>query len=97
MQEQEPFVRCPNCNKYVLPPGLIIVVHSKHAMEQFCDTRGACGRIECPGCGFYVNPLYHSQWECNFAKSAYEQRDVPLDKTEVLSQAEAILKEGRRR
>ena len=92
---KEPFERCPNCHKYILPPGLIIVLHSTNAPDRFCDTNGSCARIECPGCGFYINPLYHSQWECNFSRKAYGWQGKTLDSQEVLCEAEAILREAR--
>jgi hypothetical protein len=70
---------------------MVIVVAAKD-VEKFCSTRGECTRVECAGCGFYVNPKYHSQWECEFAQRAYEQRNEPLNASEVLAEAEAILK-----
>lgn len=94
------FLVCPSCGKYVVPPGLTIVMSSANASELFCSTRGDCTRVTCPGCGYFVNPLYHSQWECNqFVKRWGDARVPrrPMVEREVLAEAEAILKDARRK
>jgi hypothetical protein len=97
----EPFERCPNCKKLLLPPGMIIFVTDINAPEWFCNTQGDCARRECEGCGDIVNPKHHSQWECDHAawvRRFHEtrKRDIAkraqLNEQDVLAEAEAILK-----
>jgi hypothetical protein len=88
---------CPSCGKYILPPGMIIMVQSQRALELFCQTQGECVRIECTGCGYYVNPFYHSQWECQqFVRwwGYGHLKETSLNERDVLAEAEAILRES---
>lgn len=97
----EPYERCPICAKYVLPPGQIIMVNITRASDMFCAGLGKCYRVECLACRCIVNPLSHTQWECNVMARVWGRVQARLGATlneqDVLAEAEKILREARER
>jgi len=92
------FSRCPNCGKFELPPGFVLVSSTFGPPSLFCLGEGQCANNKCVFCGHYVNPWHHSYNECAKMRTLCDLRDypvLPLRYDEVLVEAEAILKRGR--
>lgn len=88
------FVRCPVCGKPKLPSGLSVIYLHVEAPAMFCNGGDECMVVECQYCGYLVHPHYHSWQACNQLQG--KRHRPPLRHDEVLAEAEAILKRGRR-
>lgn len=86
------FPVCQFCHKPQLPPGTLVISYGTTSESLYCE--GHDERVCCPHCGSMVHIRMHPFRACEYFHRLYKPDQLRVD--DVMAEAEAILKQGRR-